>query len=94
MRVLFYVLLGLVIAVGAGILLRYDTGQIVIALSEYSIQTKLSFFVLLSLVLFLLLYSLMRSIVIVLDYPKNYRRRKVFRGHKNQNTILHRVIWN
>ena len=88
MRVLFYILLGLVIAVGAGSLIKQDSGQVVFALSEYSVQTSLSFFILMTIVIFLVFYFVLRSVAGVLNFPGQYRRWQINRGHKKSEYYL------
>ncbi len=90
MKVLFYILACLVIAVLAGIALGEDPAQVVLSIPGYSIQTSMSFFVILSLGLFAVFYVLLRFIFGVLDLPKNYRRWKKARGHaKSEHFLSH-----
>ena len=72
----------------AGILLKQDASQVIFALSDYSIQITLSFFVLLLFASFFLFYYLIRSLSGMLDIPKNYRRWKKTRGHTKSEYYL------
>jgi len=87
-RLLFYILFALILAVVAGILLKQDASQVIFALSDYSIQITLSFFVLLLFASFFLFYYLIRSLSGMLDIPKNYRRWKKTRGHTKSEYYL------
>ncbi len=90
MKVLFYILACLVIAVLAGILLGEDPAQVALSVPGYSIQTSMSFFVVLCLALFAVFYFILRFIFGVLDLPKNYWRWKKARSHaKSEHFLSH-----
>jgi HemY protein len=87
-KLLLYILFALILAVAAGSLLKQDTSQVIFALSDYSIQITLSFFVLLLFSSFFLFYYLIRSLSGMLDIPTNYRRWKKVRGYKKSEYYL------
>ncbi|NNE38903.1 MAG: hypothetical protein HKN08_11405, partial [Gammaproteobacteria bacterium] len=90
MKLLFYILACLIIAVLAGILLAEDAAQVVVSIPGYSVQTSMSFFIILSLGLFAIFYFILRFIFGVLDLPKNYRRWKKTRDHaKSEHFLSH-----
>jgi HemY protein len=87
-RFLLYILFALILAVVAGSLIKQDTSQVIFALSDYSIQITLSFFILLLVASFFLFYYLIRSFFGLLDIPKNYRQWKKTRGHTKSEYYL------
>jgi HemY protein len=87
-RVLFFLLAGLIVAVFAGILLREDPGQIALSIPGYSIQTSMSFFVLLLLGGFAIFYFILRVLFGMLDFPKKYQRWKKTRAHARSEYFL------
>lgn len=90
MKALFFILAGLVVAVFAGTLLSEDPGQVVLSIPGYSIQTSMSFFVLLLLGSFTILYFILRGLFGMLDFPKNYTRWKKTRAHARSEYFLSR----
>ena len=88
MKLLIYTLICLLVAVAAGFLMKQDSGQVVLALSEYTIQTSLSFFIVLLFALFFMFYFLLRALIEFLDIPKKFRRWKKTRGHAKSEYFL------
>jgi HemY protein len=61
-RLLALIIISLLLAVGIGNYAEHDSGQMIITISGWTIQTSFSFFVISMVVLFLLLYFLLRVI--------------------------------
>ena len=62
MRLLALIIVSLLLAVGIGNYAEHDSGQMIITISGWTIQTSFSFFVISMFVLFLLLYFLLRML--------------------------------
>jgi len=62
MRLLVLIIISLLLAVAIGNFAKHDSGQMIITISGWTIQTSFSFFVISIVVLFLLFYFLLRMI--------------------------------
>ncbi len=62
MRLLALIIISLLLAVGIGNYAEHDSGQMIITISGWTIQTSFSFFIISLVVLFLLLYFLLRML--------------------------------
>ena len=60
MRLLALIIISLLLAVGIGNYVEHDAGQMIVTISGWTIQTSFSFFLISIIVLFLLLYFLLR----------------------------------
>lgn len=76
MKLLIWSLSGLLLAVLTAQVLSNDSGQIVLAYSDYAVQTSLGVFVFLLIVSFTLLYVSVRLLSGMLNMPQTLRRRK------------------
>lgn len=90
MRVLVYSLLFLLLAIIAGIYLSRESGQVVLAFSDYTVQTSLAFFILLLVIAFLIFHILLRALSALLNLPENMRRWKKTRAHSRSEHYLSR----
>lgn len=82
MRILFWILAGLSLAVGLTLAAKYNTGMVLLALPPYRAELSLNLFLLLSLGLFLLLYGAVRLAYHMVTLPAYVRRFKESRRQK------------
>lgn len=82
MRVLFWILASLSLAVGLTLAAKYNTGMVLLALPPYRAELSLNLFLLLSLGLFLLLYAAVRLAYHMVTLPAYVRRFKESRRQK------------
>jgi len=75
-KLLIWSLSGLLLAVLTAQLLSNDSGQVVLAYSDYAVQTSLGVFVFLLIIGFILLYVSLRLLSGLLNMPEALRRRK------------------
>jgi HemY protein len=87
-RNLIYALACLLVAVVLGIFLKQETGQVVFAFADYSVQTSVSFFVILLFLTFFAFYISIRLLNGFFDIPGNYQRWKKTRGHAKSEYYL------
>jgi HemY protein len=87
-RLLFASLLGLLAAIGAGILFNRDTGRVLLSLGEWTVQTTLSFFVVAVVILFIVLYVLIRSLMQLVRLPRDWSRWSVQRRRLRSERYL------
>lgn len=92
MKLIIYSLLGLLLAVASAVLLSHDSGQVVLAFSDYAVQTSLGIFVFLLLATFVVLYLLTRIFSAVVSMPEARRRRQLSRRHGKAEYHLSRGI--
>ncbi len=92
MRLVIYSLVGLLLAVASAVLLSRDSGQIVLAFSDYAIQTSLGIFVFLLITGFVLLYMITRLVSTLIHIPEARRQRQQSRRHGRAEYHLSRGI--
>lgn len=88
MKLLFWFLLGLVLAVATGILLSHETGRMVLTYGEWTIQSSFSLFVFTFIVIFFIVYLAVRLISGMVRFPKNLKRWRRQRGHRRSERYL------
>ncbi len=88
MRYLIIILLGLLMAIGVGTLLSADTGLLIFSYADYTVQMSLSFFVLASLLLFMLVYFVFRLLGSAIRLPKNVDRWSLQRRQRRAEKYL------
>lgn len=88
MKLIIYSLLWLLLAVAAAVFLSRDSGQVVLAYSDYAVQTSLGLFVFLLVIGFVLLYVVIRILTGLVDLPEAYRRRQRTRQHGRSEYFL------
>jgi HemY protein len=91
-KLIIYSLLGLLLAVASAALLSRDSGQIVLAFSDYAVQTSLGIFVFLLVAAFVVLYVLTRIFSAVVSLPETRRQRQQSRRHGKAEYHLTRGI--
>lgn len=88
MKLLFWFLSGLVLAVAAGLLLSHATGQMILTYGQWTVQTHLSVFVIAFIVLFLTVYLTVWMVSGLVRFPKNLKRWRKQRGHRRSERYL------
>jgi HemY protein len=91
-RYLIIILLGLLAAIGVGALLSNDTGLLIFSFADYNVQTSLSFFILASLLLFILVYFIVRVVGSLIRLPKSIKRWSKHRRHRRSERYLSQGI--
>ena len=92
MRIMFTLLLVLLLAVGLGWLLQQSSGGVVFAYRDWIIQTSLVVFVLLSGILFLLVYVLVGSLRRLFRLPAEFRRWSEYRRRRRSENYLNQGL--
>ncbi|MEE9552503.1 MAG: heme biosynthesis HemY N-terminal domain-containing protein [Gammaproteobacteria bacterium] len=81
MRALIAILLALLLAIGIAGFASNNTGHLILTYSDWSIQTSLMFFLAVLFVFFVVLYMGIRSLVNLLELPKQIN---IWRKHRHQ----------
>ncbi len=92
MRYLVIILIGLLTAIGIGALLSQDTGLMIFSYADYDIQMSLSFFILSSCMLFIVVYLSIRTMDSLIRLPKNLNRWSLHRRHRRSEKYLSQGI--
>jgi HemY protein len=80
--------LGLLAAIGLGALLSQDAGLLIFSFAEYNVQTSINFFVLASLVSFVIIYFIFRALGSLVRLPKNISRWSLHRRLRRSEKYL------
>ncbi len=92
MRYLVLIVVGLALAILAGNLLSYDSGLMLFSYAGYSIQMSLSVFVVLSLLVFVAVYFIVRLLWGLWRLPRNVNRWSKHRRHRRAEKLLNRGV--
>lgn len=92
MRLLIIILLALLTAIGLGTILSRDTGLMIFSYAGYNVQMSLSFFVLSALLLFFIVYTIVRGLGGLLRLPKNINRWAMHRRLRRSEKYLSQGI--
>ena len=88
MKIIIYSLTGLLLAVVVAMVLSAGSGQIILAYTDFTVQTSLGVFVFLLLASFTLLYFVIRVIFGLFRIPEIFRRRRKSRQHGKSEFYL------
>ena len=88
MKLLFFALFALIVAVGLGMLSGNDTGYLVMTIAGWTVQTSLTLFVFVFLVTFIVLYYLIRTIVRMWSLPHEMKKWKAHRSQRRAEKYL------
>ena len=88
MRILIIIFCALVIAIGVASLSASSDGQLIIALSDWTIQTSLTFFVITFVLFFIFMYFLIKSVEAIWNMPKSFKKWKYVRNQKRSEKYL------
>jgi uncharacterized protein HemY len=91
-RLLALIIISLLLAVGIGNYAEHDSGQMIITISGWTIQTSFSFFVISLIVLFLLLYFLLRLLSRFWNMPRQLGSWKKGRHQRLSEKYLSRGL--
>jgi len=91
-KLLALIIISLLLAVGIGNYAEHDSGQMIITISGWTIQTSFSFFVISMVILFLLLYCLLRLISRFWNMPGELGSWKQGRHHRLSEKYLSRGL--
>lgn len=72
MKLLLLIIFSLLLAIGIGTYTGYDSGQIMVVLADWSIQTSFNFFIFIIIVLFILSHLLLRLVSYLFRLPKKF----------------------
>ncbi len=92
MRLLALIIISLLLAVGIGSYAERDAGQMIIKISEWTIHTSFSFFVISIIVLFLLLHLLLRLFSRLWNMPSQLVDWKTNRHQRSSEIFLSRGL--
>jgi HemY protein len=67
-------LVGLLAAIAGGMLFGRDTGRVILTFGEWTVQTTVSFFVASVVILFILVYALIRAVLQLVHLPRDWSR--------------------
>jgi HemY protein len=91
-RYLLIILSALLTAIGIGAFLSEDSGLVIFSYADYNIQTSVSFFVLALLLLFMLVYLLVRTLGSLFRLPKNIKHWSKQRRNRRSEKFLGKGI--
>jgi HemY protein len=87
-RLLFASLVALLAAIGAGILFSRDTGRVLVSFGEWTVQMTLSFFIVAIVLLFVVVYVLIRSLLQLIHLPQDWGRWSLQRRRRRSERFL------
>lgn len=88
MRILIVIFCALITAIGIASFSASSNSQLIITLSDWTIQTSLTFFILSLILLFLVFYFLLKTVEAIWKMPRTISRWKYFRNQRKSEKYL------